>query len=303
MVRPILVLAVLLLLAGAFAHSKNVREQIPAGLVEIAGTVVDAGGGPVAGAWVVLTPYQTWTESMDPCVTLSGPDGKFRFVDVEDVRWSIAARRDGYREGHDAFVPDRDAGDRIVHVIHVRRESNRGPDGAGRITGQVLSGDERRPCDRFAVSVTELDQVVRRKRTWRVRFQGTGGRFLFGALMDGRHRIFAEAVGVGCSAPREVTLRQGVGNLRPYLVLDASATIECMVIRPDGRPAYAPEILIRRLDGIEPRAGPSRGPWREQGRVTMREVSPGEYGIRAAAWSWLRPCSPRTASSRGCAAT
>ncbi len=225
---------------------------------EVTGRVVDALGGPVAGA--VVEAQRGWRGPAD-AVTLSRPDGTFELWMPEGAL-SVRASAEGYG-----------AERRFVVAPSTGIELRLTP--GATIQGQVLWAETGTPGSHAQVSAR--DDSGRRGGRERTVLADADGAFSLDGLAPGRYQLVAElpeGYGEGDAAVA-VGLLENAGPVR--IALRTAASLRIQLRFDDDAPCTDGGATVFRLP-----AGPfQRGRSTPDGIVELTSLLPGEYRLRA----------------------
>jgi protocatechuate 3,4-dioxygenase beta subunit len=231
------------------------------GGVELAGTVLDIGGGPIEGAWVTARAGQMWRQRGASAMGRSDADGRFQLW-VAPGMASVSAEAEGYTSGRaDAIAPGQKVEVRLT------------PESV--LAGRVVEAGSGKPVPGASVSVGDTEMS----------FGWTGGshtltddsgRFRIDRLSPGRYKPEAEAPGRWGQAVESVLL--GVGQTVEEVVIEVhpAAGLRGRVVVaeteepcPSGRISLHDAAADRRDGaGIE-----------TDGRVEIDALLPGKYAV------------------------
>jgi hypothetical protein len=232
------------LVLGLGEHRDGVDLVLPAGGVEITGTVSDLRGGPIARAEVYASPTTSFAS------VETDDDGRFHMW-VWPGRIGVHAVADGYATAH--------AWNRAPATFDLVMSP------AGTLGGVVLDARTRTPVVGAHVSLTDRDEVT-----------DADGRFQFEGLSPDRY--IAIAVARHAYGRSEGSVRVGLGQHVDDVVvlLQPAAGVEGKVlVGAPPKPCAEPSLSLLAGDdrvALDSRAGPD-------GSVRIDGVRPGTYRL------------------------
>jgi hypothetical protein len=242
----------------------GVDISLGAGAVEILGDVSDAGGGPVAGAWVYAFERIGQAPDVGTAVTRSQADGSFRMW-ITPGNLNVIAEADGYVRNETSAV----APGQVVHVL-LTPESI--------LAGRVVEAKTGAPIAGATVSADPDGWTVGMEEGSATTVSDEDGRFRLTRLPAGRYKPTA------ASAPPA----GGWGQTRDSLLLGVGHTVEDVVIQVhpaqvvtgrvlvEGGPRVCPRGRVELVDDLHSQR---REAEIEDGEVQIGSLLPGTYKV------------------------
>ncbi len=278
-------------LDARFPLIDSVEENGPASGVEayrsrtVRGRVIDTSGAAIEGARVVALARGDPAERTEARTDVAGAFS-IRTRSGDDDR-DFEVTHDGYGRrtfrvrpslrGHGGETVD--VGDLVLERGGAIAGHLRTTEGAPVSSLEVVLLGPVPGSDATAGFVAEGHQFA-------VRRSGEDGAFAFAGLSPGRYSLEVHPdPGVGlAAASAEIVIAEGEEVRDAEIVLRATATVECLIVDVDGRPAVALVASLEPLESPAPGAGrlasvmsTATGP---DGRVVFRNAPPGNYRVR-----------------------
>lgn len=189
------------------------------------GAVVDAGGGPIAGAQI----------RRGPIVTIAADDGSYDLcVPVGDTDLTVSADGYGTIEASLAVFA------RLHHEFRLSPE--------GVITGTTVR-DDGSPVPGAVVSLAGVDDPTQGP-VWDARgapaqvVADAGGRFRIAGVLPGRRQLTAAAEGLRTASPVDLAVEAGDGGEDVVLTLAAAVAVRGVVVDEAHKPVAGVEVSI-----------------------------------------------------------
>jgi RNA polymerase sigma factor (sigma-70 family) len=249
----------------ANGRTEHIRIVLAATGHVVEGQVLDAGGGPIAGAHLLATPGTPYALVRGPsplfqAVTDGG--GRYRLLlGVGEFR--LRAQAAGYAPVEEPLAASRS----LTHDFRLHP--------AARVAGQVVERETRRPVAGADVRLAPLGRGA--ESGFRQVLSDDEGRFLFDDAEGGSYQIVARRGPLsGRAPPVHMVEAQAVTGVE--IALDPQVSVTGTVVDEHGAGVAAAPVLLFNIEGTPTNALTTTS--HRDGTFQIEGVPPGTYGVR-----------------------